>query len=349
MFSNIRAANNGRDGRFEETSNLRWGYGVLFRPNAGTDIHQVVSENNYGPGLIFDLGSSCANRISGGYLEGNGHQAQTAGVARRSWGMVVIGHSNARANTIESVYLNGAVGSSGAQSIWLTGREPAGELTLRDLSFGHHLQADWSKYRFEGHVYAGLTNHIGGHIPSSPAGVDQGLDTLFVAEDGSDASHGRSPTDAFRTIGRAIEAASRALGVTTIECTGTTSVGANLDFAEFPVDRELTISGGGTACVHCDQGDGGRIHVRHALNRVTIRDFRHIHQLRATACRDLSIVHSTISHRGGDSPQVAVDGNSSIALLGCSTDIDSDRRAPLEDQDVQRSPGCMVRISVSDA
>jgi hypothetical protein len=44
-----------------------------------------------------------------------------------------------------------------------------------------------------------------------------------------------------------------------------------------------------------------------------------------------------------------VDGNSSIALLGCSTDIDSDRRAPLEDQDVQRSPGCMVRISVSDA
>lgn len=349
LFSNIRASSNGSDARFDEASNLRWGYGVLFRPNAGTDIHQVVSENNFGPGLIFDLGSGCANRVSGGYLEGNGRRARAAGAATRAWGMVVIGHSNARANTVESVYLNGAVGSSDAQSIWLTGRQPTGELTLRDLSFGHHLQADWSSYRFEGHIYWGLSNHIGGHIPSSPAPVDEGLDTLYVAEDGSDDADGRSGERPFRTLATALLMARRALGVLTISCAGKTRVGAILDLVDFPMDRELTISGGGTACLSCDQPEVDEIRVRHALNRVTIRDFRQVHPLSVSACRDVNILHTTISKRGDGMPSVVVAGNSNVAFSGCSTGIDSDRGAPLEERDVRRSPGCMVSISASDA
>lgn len=342
-FSNIRAANNGRDGRFNEKSNLCWGYGILFRPGAGTDIHHVVSENNFGPGLIFDLGPGCANRISGGYLEGNGWRARTAGDATRAWGLVVVGHSNARANAVESLYLHGAVGENGAQSIWLTGREPSGDLVLRDLSFGHHVRAEWSKYRFEGHVYWGLRNYIAGHIPSSPALVSTELDTLYVTEDGSDEADGRSREQAFRTLQKAISSARNAVGVRTIICGGVVQDRAVLDFVNFPLDRELTIMGEGLASIDGDRDDASAMHVRHALNKITILGFERIRGLHISACRDLTVSHTRISTPTGQRA-VLVDGNSNVAVLDCSTGTSLDRQAPMDEQNVQRSPGSFVRV-----
>lgn len=164
-LSNIRAAGNGSDGRFDERSSLRWGYGVYFRPGAGTVLRQVVSEKNFGPGLIYDLGPFGSNRVEGGYLEKNGLDARAAGKSSRPWGLVVIGHRNARANAVDSVYLHGAVGDPRAQAVWLTGERPAGRLMLGDLSFGQYLHADWSRYGFRGYVYPGLRNHIVGESP----------------------------------------------------------------------------------------------------------------------------------------------------------------------------------------
>jgi hypothetical protein len=165
-LSNLRAAQNGSDGRFDERTNLRWGYGVLFRPGAGTVLRQVVSEKNNGPGLIYDLGPFGSNRVEGGYLEKNGLAARGAG-SGRAWGMVVIGHRNARANSVNSLYLHGAIGDARAQSVWLTGEEPDGRLLLNDLSFGHYLHADWSRYAFQGYIYPGLQNHIIGRQPGN--------------------------------------------------------------------------------------------------------------------------------------------------------------------------------------
>ena len=42
----------------------------------------------------------------------------------------------------------------------------AGDLVLEDLSYGHHLRADWPRYRFQGYVYPGLSEHIAGHRPA---------------------------------------------------------------------------------------------------------------------------------------------------------------------------------------
>lgn len=168
LFDNLRAAENGGDERFHERRRLRWGYGVLFRPGAGSRLRHVVSEQNFGPGLIYDLGPRPATRVEGGYLEGNGVQAQRAG-ASRPWGLVVIGHANARANRISSVYLRGEAGVAGAQAVWLTGAAPAGELVLEDLSYGHHLRAEWSAYRFAGYVYPGLSDYIEGQRPANPS------------------------------------------------------------------------------------------------------------------------------------------------------------------------------------
>src|SRR5690606_20334772 len=143
----------------------RWGYGVYFRPGAGTVLRQVVSEKNFGPGLIYDLRPFCSNRVEGGSLGKSDLDARAAGKSSPSWGRVVIGHRNARANAVDSVYLHGAVGDPRAQAVWLTGERPAGRLMLGDLSFGQYLHADWSRYGFRGYVYPGLRNHIVGESP----------------------------------------------------------------------------------------------------------------------------------------------------------------------------------------
>lgn len=165
QISNIRASGNGTDRGFSESNRMDWGYGVLFCPGGGTRLQQVVSEGNYGAGLVYDLGYSCSNSVEGVYLEGNGRAAHSAGAGRRPWGLIVIGRRGARANAITTVYLHGEVGAAGAQAVWLTGSAPNGDLILRDVSFGHHLQADWDRYRFEGFVYYGLRNYITGERP----------------------------------------------------------------------------------------------------------------------------------------------------------------------------------------
>src|SRR5690606_17507554 len=121
--------------------------------------------NNYGPGVVYDLGPRCSNRIEGGYLEGNGIAAREDG-SPRAWGLVVVGHRNARANAVTSVYLHGSVDQPDAQSVWLTGEEPTGTLMLTDLSFGHQLHAEWPQYAFGGHIYHGLRDWIVGSRPS---------------------------------------------------------------------------------------------------------------------------------------------------------------------------------------
>lgn len=165
LFDNLRAAENGTDRRFRESERRRWGYGILFRPGAGATLRQIVSESNYGPGLIYDLGPRCSNRIEGVYLEGNGVGAHKDGAASRPWGLVVLGHRNARANRVSSVYLRGEIGLKDAQAVWLAEEAPAGPLVLEDLSFGHYLHAEWDRYRLQGYIYPGLRNHVVGHRP----------------------------------------------------------------------------------------------------------------------------------------------------------------------------------------
>ncbi len=165
LLTNLRAAGNGSDNRFHEKTRLHWGYGVLFRPGGGSTLRHVVAENNYGAGLIYDLGRSCANRVEGGYLEGNGWGAHSDGVAARPWGLIVIGGRAARANSVSDMYLHGEVGDERAQALWLTGAPPSGDLTLRDLSFGHYVHADWNHYQWEGFVYHGLRDYVVGVRP----------------------------------------------------------------------------------------------------------------------------------------------------------------------------------------
>lgn len=166
LFDNLRAAENGSDGRFSEADRVRWGYGVLFRPGAGATLRQLVSERNFGPGLIYDLGPRCSNRVESVYLEANGIAARRAGASTRAWGLVVIGHRNARANRVSSVYLGGEIDRPSAQSVWLTGEAPAGTVVLEDLSYGHHLHADWPRYRLDGYVYDGLRRFVVGQQPT---------------------------------------------------------------------------------------------------------------------------------------------------------------------------------------
>ncbi len=165
-FENLRAANNGAAATFDEVTRPDEGCGILFRPGAGTTVHHAVAENNHGAGFVYELGPRCSNGVHDLYLEGNGVEAQSRG-AGRAWGLIVIGHANARANRIDRVYLHGAIGERDAQSVRLSGPAPAAPLPLRDLSFGHHLHADWPDYRLDGYIYHGLSGSITGSRPGS--------------------------------------------------------------------------------------------------------------------------------------------------------------------------------------
>lgn len=165
-LQNLRASGNGGDGRFHERTNRAWGYGVYFRPGAGTTLRHVVAEKNHGAGLVYDLGPRSSTAVENVYLEGNGVDGRGGG-ATRAWGLIVIGHRNARANSINRVYLHGVVGDDDAQSVWLTGEPPASNLVIRDISLGHYLHADWGRYVLSGYAFTGLTGHIVGEQPAS--------------------------------------------------------------------------------------------------------------------------------------------------------------------------------------
>ena len=157
-FRNVRGHSNGKDLTFNATTNFEWGYGVGWYPGYGSTLENVVGEKNDGCGLLVGmLAASSTNSVHEIYLEGNAIAARVAGRSPRNYGLVIKGNSNARSMEVSNVYLHGEVGNVNAQSVWLTGVEPYGGLTLRNLSYGQYLDADWSNYILKGFVYFGLT------------------------------------------------------------------------------------------------------------------------------------------------------------------------------------------------
>jgi hypothetical protein len=154
---------------------------------------------------------------------------------------------------------------------------------------------------------------------------------------------GRSPERAFRTLQKAITAARHAVGVRTIVCGGVAQDDADLDFVNFPLDRELTIVGEGLGLHRRWSGRCER-HARPACSQQG-----HDSRLRAdtgvhiSACRDVTLSHTRISAPTGRRA-VVVDGNSNVSILDCSAGTSPDRQVPLDAQSVQRSPGSLVRV-----
>lgn len=277
FIADLRAHENGTDRAYNEINNPEWGYGIGFFPGNACILRGAVSEKNYGPGVLFRLGSGAVNGIYGLYLESNGERAVENGDATRNWGLVVRGSPNARGNFVEAVYLGGSVNQN-PQSIWLTGREPHGTLILKNIAFGQYLRADWSNYAFEDSVYYGITDYITGHTPRSDVKVaPRGISTLFVRAGGSNAQDGRSASTAFATLGKAVAVAAMLSRVSRIDCTGAALGEESLHVGEFVRGRSLVIDGGGSATADA-------ITIRGTGGSVTIQGFASIGRVQAVDC-----------------------------------------------------------------
>src|SRR5690606_32313456 len=96
-FRNLRAAFCGLDKAFDQDTNYEWGYGIGLYLGSGSLVTNVVSEQNDGPGLLYNMGPGVANSVRGIYLEANCLDAKSEGRAARNYGLIVKGGAFARA------------------------------------------------------------------------------------------------------------------------------------------------------------------------------------------------------------------------------------------------------------
>src|SRR5690625_2363865 len=121
-FNYIRGWGNGQDGTFSE-SNYTRARGIFLSLGYGNVITTVISERNFGAGLVYEHGRGSSHKILGVYFEGNGRQAREEGLTPYNWGLIVDGKvGGGKGSTIETVYLSSGSGSQ--QSVWLTGDSP---------------------------------------------------------------------------------------------------------------------------------------------------------------------------------------------------------------------------------
>lgn len=316
LIENLRGHSNGKDGSFSE-ENYNNGYGVGLWLGSGTTAFNIVSEQNYGAGLIYGMGRGSVIKIDTVYLEKNGIQAKEDGKTHRNWGIIVDGKPGMTALSLENVYLARSIGHPEVQSIWLTGEKPSNPLEIRNISLGQHLKADWEEYKLTGYVGSGMSQYIEGHFPKVCEGViNSNWNTLYVRDDGDDNNTGRTQANAFRTLEKALEVAKRIYTVTTIDCVDMTINMANLDFTG--LDRTISINGGSTAMIDGSINNNNGLIVTNVSNEITFSGFSKISRINLTNCRYIKFSNIDFGHRDSQFSGSAEIKNSNVIMESCS-------------------------------
>ncbi len=239
-FRSLRASSCGLNGHFDEANPSAGGYGIGFFPGSGTKLLNATSESNYGAGFVYGTGNRPINEVDTVYLEGNGIGAKNDGKASRNWGFVVEGSSSGRGNSVRNLFMFGPVGNEAAQSLLITGQEPVSPIEFYNVSFGHHLKADWSNYKMLGYVYDGLTQYIDGHLPKNEVLLSSLITTVYVRNSGNDRNDGRTSATAVRSLKRALDIVKFAPNINIIDCAGTLDV----EFIDFRnINKPVTFDG----------------------------------------------------------------------------------------------------------
>ena len=291
LIENLRANQCGLKGDFTE-SNPAQSYGIGFYPGSGTTAFNLVAERCYGAGVVYGVNASAVSNIDTVYLEGNGVQAKTDLKTHRSWGLIVVGHSNNRGASLSNIYLYGSVGQNDAQSVWLTGDKPTGRLKIDNMAFGQHLKADWDNYEFKGYVYEGLSQYIEGCLPrvTSPIFTST-LTTLYVRSNasGSDNNDGRTPATAFYTLAKAVAKAKEIPTITSINVDGRVEV-ETLDFRG--LNRPIMFEGNETAEIENSIANRS-LQILNASHLVEFEGFYKITRFYAANCNNLRFLNCT--------------------------------------------------------
>lgn len=250
-FGYLQAAANGQDGTFDDATNERWGYGVGIFTHRANMFDTILSELNDGVGLYFSP-TGTANTIDTLYTELN------SGLTTDATGGTAI--AEGRADDGYSIWFEGRSDASSQHAvinnvfaytsrIKITGTEPSrfpeGAFTLRNVSNGDAIYADWDNWRIE-NASNEAVGDIVGHLPAAndrnSISLDTPLTTLYVRSGGADSNNGRTSGTAFLTLQKAIDMAKVCTDVTTIDCAGTTLVTEAIDLRG--LERDITITGG---------------------------------------------------------------------------------------------------------
>ena len=278
LFENMRAWGNGLDESFTETDYVN-AAGMYVSLGYASTIQNLVSERNYGAGLVFEHGIGSSNKLTGVYLEGNGEKAMNALKTPYNWGLIVKAiKGGGRGNTIETMYLSS--GTPSQQSVWLTGENPTGEITLRDVSGGANggvFISDFENYIIDNTPFS---TKITGYLPKKSTDViNSNYTTLFVSSTGSDTNNGRTSDKPLLTIEKAIDILKRINTITTLNISGLQVVNATVNLKD--LNREITIQGDTTTKIGTTSNSSG-LNILNATQLVNIVNVGKINRLNIT-------------------------------------------------------------------
>lgn len=314
-ISYLRAHGNGRNGQFTE-ENSHESCGVFISLGYGNVIKSIISERNYGAGLVYRHGVGSSNKLLGVYLEGNGVEAREDGKTDYNWGIIVEGFAGGgKASTIETMYLS--MGVDTEQSVWLKGAKPTSSLTLREVSGGGSgvFVAEWENYYLYNTPFG---TKIRGHFPRRITDTLNSIyTTLHVRNDGDDDNDGRTSDTAYKTIEKAIGTLNRVYTIDTINISGLTVQTATIDLKG--VNREVNIVGNAQTKVGTDHVSS-QLHILNASQHVNILDIGKVTRLRLENVNTVTAKNTPIGSED-NSNQASVEGlNGKLSLINSPVD-----------------------------
>ncbi|KRG11548.1 hypothetical protein ACA29_17065 [Lederbergia galactosidilytica] len=283
---------------------------------SSSKVLNITSEQNYGAGLLFSLGTGNVISIDTAYFEKNGIKAREDGKTHRNWGVIVKGSPTGSPKAIENIFLAGA-GSENAQSIWLVGKGSKATLDLRNIGGGGILKSEWDSYTLTGYISSSITTGIEGCLPRKLEGtINSNWTTLYVRNNGNDNNDGRTSLTAFATIEKAIEVSKAIYTVHTIDCEGLSTQLATIDLKG--IDREIMIDGKNTAVIDGSSSGNNGLSIRNSNNVVNINNFAKISRLTLVNCNQVKSINTKFGHKDNSYSGTMEIQNSGLYLKDCT-------------------------------
>ena len=278
LFENMRAWGNGLDESFTETDYTN-ACGMYVSLGYASTIQTLVSERNFGAGLVFEHAGGSSNKLTSVYLEGNGEKARDSLKTDYNWGLIVKAlKGGGLGNVIETLYLSS--GTPSQQSVWLTGENPSNPITLRDVSGGANggvFISDFENYIIDNTPFS---TKITGHLPKKTTDIiNSNYTTLYVSTTGSDTNDGRTSDEPLLTIEKAVEILKRINTINTLNIAGLQVVNATVNLKD--VHREITIQGDVTTKIGTTSSSSG-LNILNGTQSVNIVNVGKINRLNIT-------------------------------------------------------------------
>lgn len=253
-IDNIQAYQNGRDLAAWTTADYMSGYGINFSGGRNNTLHNVVSEENNGVGLVW-APTSGPNLLDGWYSEDNCKIAASTDDRFALWFQ---SNSGSVLSTIRNFYVlyNGASGLTDAPRVKITGTavSNAAEIPVFDGAFGGAVfDADFGAYKIDRTAITAslrVVSHLPQYNDSDTITLSGGTwtTTIYAAADGTGTGT-KSGIDASNTIPlsqvtRVLKGTSSITTVNIAALTGALSAALTLDGTG--INRRITIDGATT-------------------------------------------------------------------------------------------------------